>query len=309
MDRIDPATSNAYNSLENERQHPPVVDFLKEIYEIWISERPNQLAAALAYFGLFSFAPVIYIALSVAGIFVDQAAILERFLNRLETVLGPAVAEAVQQMLNNVTIAAPGGSFIVSVISLLFVLLAASGVFFQLQFALNTIWKVPISREGALWRTVRGRLFSFLIVIGLGLLLVVGALLSLLSSWISSIFILPGFLPSLTLVGFIALATLTFGVMYKLLPGIKIAWRDVWAGAAAAALLIAGGGWLVIFFIERIDVSSALEATGSFIVLLTGFYYFAQIFLLGAVLTRVYAHRFGSMRQQPPDSPEAKAET
>jgi membrane protein len=228
-------------------------------------------------------------------------------LNRLETVLGPDVSQAVQQMLNNVTIAAPGGSFIVSLISLLFVLLAASGVFFQLQFALNTIWKVPISREGALWRTVRGRLFSFLMVIGLGLLLVVVAVISLVLNWISSLSILSGSLPSLTLVGFIALATLTFGVMYKLLPGIKIAWRDVWAGAAAAALLIACGGWLVIFFLEHIDVSSALEATGSFIVLLTGFYYFAQIFLLGAILTRVYAQRYGSMRQQLANDAEANA--
>lgn len=309
MDRINPATSHADRNSGKKRQHPPVVVFFKEIYEIWISERPNQLAAALAYFGLFSFAPVIYIALSIAGVFVDQAAVLERFLNRLETALGPDVSQAVQQMLNNVTIADPGSSFIVSLISFIFVLLAASGVFFQLQFALNTVWKVPISKEGALRRTVRERLFSFLMVIGLGLLLVIGAVISLVSNWISSIFILSGFLPSLTLVGFIALATLTFGVMYKLLPGIKIAWRDVWAGAVAAALLIAGGGWLVRFFIENIDVSSALEATGSFIVLLTGFYYFSQIFLLGAILTRVYAQRYGSMRQQPASYAEAKAET
>ena len=309
MDRINPATSHADRNSGKKRQHPPVVVFFKEIYEIWISERPNQLAAALAYFGLFSFAPVIYIALSIAGVFVDQAAVLERFLNRLETALGPDVSQAVQQMLNNVTIADPGSSLIVSLISFIFVLLAASGVFFQLQFALNTVWKVPISKEGALRRTVRERLFSFLMVIGLGLLLVIGAVISLVSNWISSIFILSGFLPSLTLVGFIALATLTFGVMYKLLPGIKIAWRDVWAGAVAAALLIAGGGWLVRFFIENIDVSSALEATGSFIVLLTGFYYFSQIFLLGAILTRVYAQRYGSMRQQPASYAEAKAET
>ena len=304
MDRINPGAGDAYNSLGKKRGYPHIVDFLKEIYEIWISERPNQLAAALAYFGLFSFAPVIYIALSIAGIFVDQAAILERFLNRLEMVLGPGVSQAVQQLLNTITVAAPGSSSIVSLISFLFVLLAASGVFFQLQFAMNTIWRVPISREGALQRTMRERLFSFLMVIGLGLLLVVGAVISLVSNWLSSISILSGFLPSLTVVGFIALATLVFGVMYKLLPGTKVGWWDVWAGAAAAALLIAIGGWLVIFLIQNIASTSALDAAASFIVLLTGFYYCAQIFLLGAILARVYAHRFGSMRQQP----EAKAE-
>jgi membrane protein len=308
MDPINPDTSNAYRSLGKERGHPPIVDVFKEIYEIWISERPGQLAAALAYFGLFSFAPVIYIALSLAGVFVDQAASLERFLNRLETVFGQGVSQAVQHLLNTITVAAPGGSLIGSLASFLFVLLAASGVFYQLQFAMNTVWKVPITRKGALRRTVREYLFSFLMVIGLGLLLVLGAVISLVSNWIGSIAFLSGFLPSLTRIGFIVLATLVFGAMYKLLPGIKIAWRDVWAGAAAAALLIAGGGWLVIFFIRNIASSSALEATASFILLLIGFYYFAQIFLLGAILTRVYAYRYGSMYQQPASNVEAQAE-
>jgi membrane protein len=309
MDQIDRGTNRADRNTGNDRQGSYIVDFFKEIYEIWISERPTQLAAALAYFGLFSFAPVIYIALTVAGIFVDQAVILERFLNRLETALGPGVSQAVQSLLNSINVAAPGGSFIVSLISFLFVLLAASGVFFQLQFALNTIWKVPILREGALRRTVRERLFSFLMVIGLGLLLVIVAVISLVLNWISSLSILFGSLPSFTVIGFIALATLTFGVMYKLLPGIKIAWRDVWGGAAAAALLMAGGGWLVVFLLGKFDISSALEATGSFIVLLTGFYYFSQIFLLGAILTRVYAQRYGSMSQQPANYAQANAET
>jgi membrane protein len=309
MDQIDRGTSRADRNNGKEQQRPYLRDFFKEIYEIWISERPNQLAAALAYFGLFSFAPVIYIALTIAGIFLDQAAILESFLNRLETAFGPGVSEAVQQLLNSINVAAPGGSLIVSLISFVFVLLAASSVFFQLQFALNTIWKVPFSREGALLRTLRERLFSFLVVIGLGILLVVAAVVSLVLNWISSISILSRSLPSFTLVGFVALATLTFGVMYKLLPGIKIAWRDVWPGAAAAALLMAVAGWLVVFFLGKFDVSSALEATGSFIVLLTGFYYFCQIFLLGAILTRVYAQRYGSMRQQPANYVQAKAET
>lgn len=280
-----------------ERKNPYIVGFFKETYDIWISERPTQLAAALAYFGLSSFAPVIYIAFSIAGIFIDKAALWDRFLNRLETALGTGVAQAIEEMLNNVNIEAPGGFFLISLISFLFLLLAASGVFFQLQFTLNTIWKVPISREGALKRTLRQRMFSFLIVIGLGLLLVAGAIVGLVSSWLSSFSILSGSLPFFTTLGFIVLATLVFAVMYKLLPAIRIAWRDVWAGAAVASSLIAIGGWLVIFFIQNTRISSALETAGSFVVLLTGFYYFAQIFLLGAILTRVYAQRSGSMRQ------------
>jgi membrane protein len=270
--------------------------FFRELSEIWVSERPAQLAAALAYFGLFSFAPVIYIAFSVAGFFVDQAALMDRFMARLEAALGPGVAQAVQEMLANLSRTAPGGSLLISLISLFFLLLAASGVFFQLQFALNSIWKVPPPAKGAMRRTLRLRLFSFLIVIGIGLLLVVAAALGLLTHWLSSLEILARIAPSLTAVGFTALATLSFAVMYKLLPAVRIAWRDVWVGAAAAASLVTLGGGLVVFFMQNTSLSSALEAAGSFVVLLTAFYYFAQIFLLGAVLTRVYARRYGSLR-------------
>jgi membrane protein len=287
---------------------PNIIGFIKEIYNIWISERPTQLAAALAYFGLFSFAPVIYVALSIAGIFIDKAAILSRFLTRLEKALGPGISQAVQDMLNSVPTIEPGGSWLISLISFVLLLLAASGVFFQLQFALNTIWKIPIAKEGALSRTVRERLFSFLMVIGIGLLLVIAVFVSLIVNWISTIAIFAGSIPLLTFGGFILLATLAFGVMYKLLPAIKIAWRDVWAGAAVAATLIAVGGLLIILFIENTSVSSALEAAGSFIVLLTGFFYFAQIFLLGAIITRIVTQSYGSMRQQSTGPSQAHAE-
>jgi membrane protein len=149
-------------------------------------------------------------------------------------------------------------------------------------------------------RTLRQRLFSFLMVIGVGLLLVAAAMFSFITNWLNTLFLMVlGFQPSLTVIGFIALATLAFGVMYKLLPDVPIAWRDVWVGAATAASLITLGGWLVIFFVKNTSFASALEAAGSFVVLLTGFYYFAQIFLFGAILTRVTAQRRGSMRQLP----------
>jgi membrane protein len=194
------------------RRQSYLVDFLKEVYEIMISERPNQLAAALAYFGLFSFAPVIYIALSIAGIFVDKSAVLDRFLARLEGALGPSITAAIQNLLNSVSVVAPGGSVLISLISLSLLLLTASGVFYQLQFALNTVWRVPISKTGVLQRTIRERLFSVLMVIGVGLLLLVGTTVGLIADWISSVSPLSGFLPSLTFLGFSALAALSFGV-------------------------------------------------------------------------------------------------
>jgi membrane protein len=144
---------------------------------------------------------------------------------------------------------------------------------------------------------MRQRLFSFLMVIGVCLLLVVSAAIGLLISWLSSIAILEGFQSSLTVAGFIVLATLSFGVMYKLLPEVKIAWRDVWLGALISAALVTLGGLLIAFFMKNTRLSSALEAAGAFVVLLTGFFYFAQILLFRAVLTRVYAQRYGSMRR------------
>lgn len=278
---------------------PLVWDFLKEIYHIWISERPMQLAAALAYFGLFSFAPVIYIAFSIVGIFFREEDLISRFLTRLESTLGSGIALAVQGMLESLSRPTSEGTFLVSLVSIFFLLYAASGVFFQLQYALNSIWRIPYNPEGALLRTLRKQLFSFLMVIGIGLLLVAAAALSFFANWLGSVFTVFGILPSLTGIGFMAWATLSFAVMYKLLPDIRIGWRDVWAGAVAAAILMTAGGWLIVFFIRNTSFSSALEAAGSFVVLLTGFYYFAQIFLLGAILTRVYAYRFGSLRREP----------
>ena len=276
---------------------PLVLDFLKEIYNIWITERPMQLAAALAYFGLFSFAPVIYIAFSIAGIFFQETDLLGRFLERLETTLGSGVALAIESLLDNLARQAPEGTFLVSLVSILLLLYAASGVFFQLQYALNSIWKIPYTSEGALLRTLRKQLFSFLMVISVGLLLVAVAVFGFILNWLSSLFGMTGFLPLFSAVGFMLWAMLSFAVMYKLLPDLRIAWRDVWGGAVAAAVLVTLGGWLIIFFIKNTSFASALEAAGSFVVLLTGFYYFAQIFLFGAIFTRVYAQKYGSLRQ------------
>jgi membrane protein len=287
---------------------PSVRDFIKELYKIWLSERPTQLAAALAYFGLFSFAPVIYIAFTVAGLFIDKSALLDRIMTSFEAALGSEITLVIQEMLNNVASKATGSTWYISLISMVFLLLAASGVFFQLQFVLNKIWKIPTPTERMMWRTLRKQLFSFVMVIALGLLLVVAALLSFSANWLSSFFTFFGFQPSLTIAVFFILAALSFAVIYKILPEVKIAWRDVWAGAIVAAALVAVGGWLVIFILKNTLFASALEAAGSFVVLLTGFYYFAQIFLLGAIISRIYAHRYGSMRLLPADQYPQKEE-
>jgi membrane protein len=151
--------------------------------------------------------------------------------------------------------------------------------------------------------TVRKQIFSFLMVITVGLLLVVAAAFSFFANWFSSTFLAGNLLPSLTFIGFFGLSMLSFAVMYKLLPDVRVAWRDVWGGAGAAALLVTLGGWLILFFIRNFNLGSALEAAGSFVILLSGFYYFAQIFLFGAIFTRVYAHQYGSLHRHDEEPP------
>jgi membrane protein len=268
-----------------------------------------QLAAALAYFGLFSFAPVIYIAFTIAGILIRQGEILQAFITRLGTALGPELVQAILSTLETFSPKLPArseGNLLISLISIVILLYAASGVFYQLQYVMNAIWKVPNPSQGTLW--IRKQLFSFLMVITVGLLLVAAATISFLVNWFSSTFLAGNLLPSLTFISFLGLAMFSFAVMYKLLPDVKIAWRDVWGGAAVAALLATLGGWLILFLIRNFNFNSALEAAGSFVILLSGFYYFAQIFLFGAIFTRVYAHRYGSLRKsmntQPPLMPQ-----
>ena len=277
--------------------HPGKTGFVKAVYDIWVLERPTQLAAALAYFGLFSFAPVIYVAISVAGLFVDKVAALERLLSQTEVLLGTSTAEAAGQLVETVS-AEPPGSPIVGLISAGLILYSATGVFYQLQFALNSIWKIPFTREDVRRRTLRERLISLVIVLSLGLMLVLVAVVSLVPNWIPSDSLLGSLIPVLAPTGYVAFATLVFGVLYKVLPATRIAWRDVWVGAATAAILLAVGIRLVVFFLGTAQMSSALQAAGAFVALLTAFYYFAQIFLLGAIVTRVYAQRRGSMRSQ-----------
>jgi membrane protein len=277
-----------------------IKDFAKELYQIWITERPNQLAAALAYFGMFSFAPVIFIAYSVAGIFIDEAASAEQFYQRIASVLGEDVAAMIQDAIAALAQPSTEGSIVLSLISFVALLYAASSVFFQLQFALNTIWHVPPPKKGQTLAFIRQRLFSFLLVIGMGLVVIAAVLLNLVLAWIGSLaralLGISGNMVFLAGVAAFALITFTFALFYKVLPETKVAWRDVWLGAAVAAVLILAAVFVAGIFFQISSLSSPLQAAGAFSVLLIGFNLIAQIFLLGALICRVYANRLGSRR-------------
>ncbi len=284
-----------------------IKQFVKELYLIWISERPNQLAAALAYYGMFSFAPIIFVAVSIAGLFIKEINLADQFFQRLESQFGEGISNIVRGAVTALSGTPSSSSIVVSAISFLALLYAASGMFFQLQFSLNTIWRVPPPQKGQSKSYIRQRLISFIIVIGVGLFGVLAAFASLLLAWFGSIMErLLGLGGSQVLVLKLSGPFLLFiiiALFYRVLPEIKIAWRDVWLGAAVATTFILAAIFLAGFFLQFISLDSALQATGAFTVLLVGFYYIAQIFLLGALCCRVYAGYYGSKRSTPEMGP------
>jgi membrane protein len=279
-------------------------NFLKELYRIWITERPSQQAAALAYYSMFAFAPVIYVAVTIAGFFIKGLGVTDLQFARLEQILGQETTQLIYDMVSNLSKTTSSGSILLSLIGFLALLFAASGLFYQLQFALNKIWNVPPPKKGETTSLIRQRVFAFVMVIGLGILLALLSAANVLFSMLTNLFPaqanfkLPGNLLYVLLVAGI------FILLYRLMPQKKIGWRDVWLGAVTAALLITIGGYLLGLYIRSGRTNSAIEAAGAFAVLLIGFYFFAQVFLLGAVICRVYAGLFGTQRRAQVDQEE-----
>ena len=268
--------------------------FLKELYRIWITERPTQFAAALAYYAIFSFVPVIYIAFAITDIVVSRLSVSEQFYAQIAGLLGVEVAQALQDAVLGLSEKTSGSSPLISLISFVALAFTASLLFFQLQHTLNTLWKVPPPARGETLAYVRNRLLAFAGVLGVVVLMIVATasnvLISLINSRLDS-----GFPVSFgNLLVFVGLAALSFALLYKALPNARAAWRDVWVGAGVAALLVTVGFYLVKLYLGANRLSSALEAAGAVAVLLMGFYYLGQIFVLGALITRVYASMFGA---------------
>ena len=282
---------------------PSIRNFIKEIYQAWISEKPNQLAASLAYFGMFSFAAVIYIAYQIAGIFINEAAAAERLYTRIEAVLGSEIATFIQDSVSAISATNKGGSWIISAVSLISLLLAAMGLFLQLKYVLNRIWGVPLIQVGNRLAIIRQRLFAFIMVIALGLLVILVTVVNVIFAWFGSIvedlFANSGLVSVLNILALLAVVVLANAFVYKVLPDVKLAWRDVWIGSIVATVLMALGGLVIGLYFKLGGIRSAFEAAGAFAVLLIAIYYFAQIFLFGAIITRVYAQRYGSKRKSP----------
>jgi membrane protein len=268
--------------------------FFKELYRIWITERPGPLAASLAYFGIFSIIPITYIAVTVAGFFIDATAIMDQLMTFADTVLGPEGTQTIQEQFAELAERTDQGSTLTSVINFVVLLFTASLIFFQLQYVLNSVWRVPPPSKDGTRSYIKNRLLAFVMVLGVGPLLILATLVSIVMSFFSSVLGIERVIVVLTFIIYLGLATLSLAVIYKFLPDAEVAWRDVWVGSLVTAIMITIALLLFVLYLSLANVNSALQAAGTAAVFLIGFYFFAQIFVIGAVVTRVYASMFGS---------------
>ena len=276
------------------KTRPSLKEFVLELYRLWVTERPGQLAAALAYYGMFAFAPVIFIMLWISGLFIDQISAADQFFTRIEKLFGADVSTLVQDSVQAISHSTGESTIIATLISAGALLLAASGLFYQLLFALNQIWGGPIPERGQTGDMIRQRLFSFLMVIGVGLMFVLGTLVNVVITWFGALFDLNPSMPGLTSLGFLGLTTLAFALIYKILPEEDIRWRDVWIGAFVTSVLVGLAILLFGTYLNKGNIGNAFEAAGAFAVLLIGIYTISQDFLIGAMFTKVYAAMYGS---------------
>ncbi len=269
---------------------------LKEAFQEWQADKASLLAAALAYYTVFSITPLLVIAIAIAGAVFGQDTAQGEILEQINGLVGEQGAQVIETGLANAD--KPGTSSIASLVSAIVLLIGASGVFAQLQSALNTVWNVKVKPNAGIGEFIRKRLLSFGMVLTIGFLLLVSLMFSAMLSGISKLQInlLPGLVSFWQLLNFgisFGFITLLFALIYKYLPDVKIRWKDVWIGAIITASLFVLGKFLIGLYLGHGSLGSTYGAAGSLIVFLAWVFYSAQILLFGAELTQVYARKYG----------------
>jgi membrane protein len=270
---------------------------IRETVAEWINDRASRKGAALAFYTVFSLAPLLIIAISIAGLFFGEEAARGEILVQMRDLLGPDGARAVQAVIENA--AEPATGIWATLVGLATLLVGATTALAELKDDLDEIWDAPPERIRGFWYLVRKRMLSVGMILALGFLLLVSLALSAVTAAVSRLWGLDdstSILLQLVNFGFsFVLVTALFAMIYKILPAVRIAWRDVTIGAIITALLFSIGKLLIGVYLGNSAIASTYGAAGSVILVLVWVYYSAQIFLLGAEFTKVYAFRFGSM--------------
>jgi membrane protein len=271
---------------------------LKAAFADWQEDKAPRLGAALSYYTIFSLAPLLVIAITIAGFFFGAEGVRGRVGQELHAMLGPEGGAAVDEIVASAGQNKDQG-ILATIVGIVVLLVGATGVFAELKAALNTVWEVEPKPGGGIMGLVRDRLSAFAIVACIGFLLLVSLLASTMitaaADWLSGVLAVPE--PAIVvlnaLVALVIVAAF-FAVIFKVLPDAQIAWRDVWIGAIITAVLFSIGKLLIGLYLGNAAVGSAYGAAGSLVIVLVWTYYSAQILLFGAEFTQVYARRAGA---------------
>ena len=281
---------------------------IKAALAAWLDDYAPSMGAALSYYTVFSLAPLLVIVISVAGLIFGADAVRGAVFGQIDGLMGAEAAKGIQDLLSSVS--KPSTGILGTVVGLVVLLIGATTVFGELQDALDRIWRAPArATSSGLVTLVRTRLLSFGMILGIAFLLMVslvaGAGIAALGKWWGGWFegweVLAQIINSV--VGFL-MTTVVFAMIYKLMPRVRVSWGDVWVGAVVTALLFTAGRFLISLYIGKTGVASGFGAAGSVAVVFVWVYYSAQIFLVGAEFTWVYAQRFGSRRDHAEPTPE-----
>ena len=285
----------------------------RESVNSFMEDKALRLSAALAYYSIFSIAPLLIIVIAVAGFFMGEDAVRQQIQQQLKDYVGPQGTAAITSM---VGAHKQGTSIIATIIGVVVLLFGASGVFGQLQDSLNAIWGVELKPGRGFWYLIKSRFLSFAMVLGIGFLLLVSmvitAILSALTGALGNVLPMAGFVAHL--VNFIAsfvVTTLLFAAIFKVLPDARVRWREVWMGAVFTALLFTIGKYVFAWYLGRAAVASSYGAAGSLVVVLLWVYYSSVILFFGAEFTKVHAKEGFRILPTPnalPVTAEAKAE-
>jgi membrane protein len=272
----------------------------KEAAYAWMDDYASSMGAALAYYTMFSIAPLLLIVISVAGLLFGEQAARGEILAQLESLMGPDGARAVQALLEAAN--HPRTGALATIFGVAALIVGATTVFGELQNALDRIWRAPArEREPTAWRWLRTRLLSLGMIMGIGFLLMVSliasALLAAVQRWWSRWIDFGAVAQAIDFCASFVFITVAFAMIYKLMPRVHVQWRDVGVGACVTALLFTIGKLLIGMYIGRSGVASVFGAAASLVALVVWVYWSAQIFLYGAEFTWVYARRVGSLRE------------
>jgi membrane protein len=268
----------------------------------WFDHDASTMGASLAFFTLFSIAPILIIAVGILRLLIGKETIQAELLEQMRILFGEPGASAVEALLLSATHART--SRLATIVGVTSLVLGASSVFVELQLSMDRIWGVPPrTRMGSFWHVVRARFMSLGLVIGVGFVLMVSLLVSTviaaLDAWLASSLGQWGVtLLIVDMILSVAITSVLFALVYKYIPQVSIAWKDIWVGSVVAALLFNAGKAAIGFYLGRGALSSVYGAAGSLLVLLLWSYYSAQIFLFGAEMTKACAQVAGTRRAE-----------